>query len=140
MPDSFIIGVSIAWSAAVYVLGIVLVLGVMYGLSYILGERHRESQTDETYESGIKPTGSARARYSAQFYLIAMLFVIFDLEVVFLFAWAIGVVELGLTGYLGMLVFALILIVGLFYEWRVGAIDQLLQNRVRPGSARKVDR
>ena len=109
----------------VYGLGAVFIVGVMLGLSYLLGQRHRDRETDEPYESGIKTTGSARLRFSAKFYLVAMLFVIFDLEVVFLFAWAIGARELGWNGYGGLLVFVLILVVGLLYEWRMGALDFL---------------
>lgn len=109
----------------VYGLGAVFIVGVMLGLSYVLGQRHRDRETDEPYESGIKTTGSARLRFSAKFYLVAMLFVIFDLEVVFLFAWAVGARELGWNGYWGLLVFVLILVVGLLYEWRMGALDFL---------------
>ncbi len=107
----------------IYIGGIILTLGVMYGVAYVLGERHRGRETGEIYESGIKTTGEGRFRYSAQFYLVAMLFVIFDLEVVFLFAWAIGAKELGWFGYSGLLVFVAIVVVGLIYEWRNGALD-----------------
>ncbi len=99
----------------------------MYGLSYLLGQRHTDRETNDPYESGIRITGSARVRFSASFYLIAMLFVIFDLEVVFIFAWAIGAVEVGWTGYIGLLVFTAILVVGLIYEWRMGALDWMRQ-------------
>lgn len=95
----------------------------MYGLSFILGQRHTDRETNFPYESGIKTTGSARVRFSARFYIVAMLFVIFDLEVVFLFGWAIGAKQLGWPGYWGLLVFIAILVAGLIYEWRVGALD-----------------
>jgi NADH-quinone oxidoreductase subunit A len=95
----------------------------MYGLSYVIGQRHSDRETNFPYESGIKTTGSARVRFSVRFYIIAMLFVIFDLEVVFLFAWAIGARKLGWPGYWGLLVFVGVLVVGLLYEWRVGALD-----------------
>ncbi len=107
----------------VYTLGVLFVLAVMYGLSYILGQRHSDHETNEPYESGIKTTDSARVRFSAKFYLVAMLFVIFDLEVVFIFAWAIGAIELGWPGYSALLVFLVILVGGLIYEWRMGALD-----------------
>ncbi len=116
----------------IYILGIGLILFVMYGVTYLLGERHRDRETDEIYESGIKTTGKARVKYSAQFYLVAMLFVIFDLEIIFLFGWAVAARKLGWSGYLGMLVFALILIIGLIYEWRMGAIDFLRQKSILP--------
>jgi NADH-quinone oxidoreductase subunit A len=95
----------------------------MLALSYLLGQRHRERATGEPYESGIVSTGSARLRFSAKFYLIAMLFVIFDLEAVFIFAWAVAFRELGWAGYLGALVFIGVLVAALIYEWRVGALD-----------------
>jgi NADH-quinone oxidoreductase subunit A len=107
----------------VYVAGALFVLGVMYGLSYVVGQRHTDRETNFPYESGIKTTGSARVRFSARFYIVAMLFVIFDLEAVFLFAWAVGAKTLGMPGYWGFLVFVAVLGVGLIYEWRMGALD-----------------
>jgi NADH-quinone oxidoreductase subunit A len=127
-----IIGVSMLIPFVIYLAGVLLVLGFMYGLSFILGERHHGKETDHPYESGIETTGSARARYSAQFYLIAILFLIFDLEIIFLFAWAISARELGRAGYIGMVIFAVVIVVGLVYEWRVGALDRLWQKRGRP--------
>ena len=67
----------------------------MLGLSYVLGQHHKEHATDDPYEGGILSAGSARIRFSAQFYLVAMLFVIFDVETIFIFAWAIAFRELG---------------------------------------------
>lgn len=95
----------------------------MYGLSFVLGERHVGRETNTPYESGIKTTGSARIRFSAKFYIIAMLFVIFDLEAVFLFAWAVSAKELGWSGYWAMLIFVAVVVVGLIYEWSAGALD-----------------
>lgn len=104
----------------------VLVLSIPIGtlvLSWILGQRHRAKAMDDPYESGIQVTDSARLRFPARFYLVAMFFVIFDLEVIFIFAWAIAFRDLGWTGYFGMLVFLLVLVVVLIYEWRMGALD-----------------
>ncbi len=109
----------------VYLIGVLGVVFIMLGLSYFLGQRHSDRQTNEPYESGVKTTGSARMRFSAKFYLVAMLFVIFDLEVVFLFGWAIAARQLGWGAYFGLLAFVGILIVGLIYEWRMGALDWL---------------
>jgi NADH-quinone oxidoreductase subunit A len=95
----------------------------MIGLSYFLGQRHKERATDEPYEGGIASHGSARIRFSSQFYLIAMLFVIFDVETIFIFSWAIAFRELGWYGYAGVMVFIILLVVVLIYEWRVGALD-----------------
>jgi len=99
-----------------------IVLG-MVGISSVLGERHRERATGEPYESGILSTGSAQIRFSAKFYLVAMLFVIFDLEAAYLVAWAIAFREAGWAGYAGVLVFVALLVAGLAYEWRMGALE-----------------
>ncbi len=107
----------------VYFAGVLLVVVVLLGVSYVLGQRHKGRETDYPFESGVRLTSSARLRFSAKFYLIAMLFVIFDLEVVFILSWAIAGKELGWPGYLGLLVFVLLLVIGLIYEWRVGALD-----------------
>ena len=111
------------WPLGVYFAAVVLMVVVMIAVSYMLGERHRERQTDEPYESGIASTGSARVRFDIKFYLIAMFFVIFDLEAVFFFGWAVAARELGWAGFIGILVFTLILVAGLAYEWRQGALD-----------------
>lgn len=112
-----------AWPLILYAFAAAALVGIMIGLSYILGQRHDEPQTDTPFESGIKVTGSARLRFSVQFYLVAMFFVIFDLESVFIVAWAIAFHDTGWMGYLGVLVFILILVVVLAYEWRIGALD-----------------
>lgn len=113
------------WPFIVYALGLLGVVFIMLGLSYVLGQRHTGRETNLPYESGIESTGSARIRFSAKFYMVAMLFVIFDLEVVFMFAWAIAARELGWPGYWGLIVFVTILVAGLVYEWRMGALDWL---------------
>jgi len=98
-------------------------IGIMIGLSYVLGERHKERMTDEPYESGIPPTGDARLRFSSSFYLIAMFFVIFDLDAAFIMLWAVSFRELGLPGYIGIVVFIAVLMVLLVYELSIGALD-----------------
>jgi NADH-quinone oxidoreductase subunit A len=111
------------WALAAYG-GVALVLaGAMLILSHVLGQRHRQDATGEPYESGVASTGSAELRFSARFYIVAMLFVVFDLEAVFLFAWSLVVKEAGWTGFWGASVFVLILLVGLLYEWREGTFD-----------------
>jgi NADH-quinone oxidoreductase subunit A len=106
-----------------YTVGVLLIVGAMYGLSFVIGERHKDLATGAPYESGIKVTGSARVRFPARFYFVAMLFVLFDLEVVFIFAWAVAARETGWMGYWVLLGFVVILVVGLIYEWRMGALD-----------------
>lgn len=107
----------------VYFLAVIGVVATMIGLSAVLGERHREKVTGEPYESGIAVTGSAHVRLPIQFYLVAMLFVIFDLEAVYLFAWAVAVPEVGWRGFGEMLVFIAVLLIALTYVWRVGVLD-----------------
>lgn len=104
----------------------VIVLAIIVGMlvvSYLLGQQHRENATGSPYESGIVSTGSAHVRLSAKFYLVAMFFVIFDLEAAFIFAWAVAARELGWQGYWEMVIFAGVLIAALVYLWRLGALD-----------------
>ncbi len=104
----------------------------MIALSYVLGQRHHERATGQPYESGIVSTGTARVRLSANFYLVAMFFVIFDLESVFIFAWAIVIRQTGWLGYSEALVFIAILIAALIYLWRMGALDWRLARQKNP--------
>jgi NADH-quinone oxidoreductase subunit A len=119
------------WPFVAYFLAVVAITIGMLGLSAILGQRHRERATGEPYEGGIVSTGSARLRLSVRFYLVAILFVIFDLEVIFVFAWAIAVRELGWSGFLGVVVFIAIMLAALIYEWRMGALDWGKSRQVR---------
>jgi len=102
---------------------LVIGLATLMLLTFLLGERHRERATGEPYESGMVITGSARLRFDVQFYLIAVFFVIFDLEALFIFAWAVGLRELGWTGYIEIAVFIGLLFVALIYLWRVGGLE-----------------
>ena len=111
------------WPLGLYFLIALVVAGSMIGLSFVLGERHSDRATGQPYESGIVSTGSARVRLSVKFYIVAMLFVIFDLEAVFIFAYAVAYEEVGWVGYGGLLVFVAVLVVGLIYEYRMGALD-----------------
>lgn len=120
------------WPLAVYLVIVSTLVVAMLGLSFILGERHHNRATGTPYESGIISQGSARVRLSAKFYLVAMFFVIFDLEAVFIFAWAISVREAGWTGYAEAALFITVLLATLVYLWRVGALDW------RQGSRRTV--
>src|SRR5690625_5205411 len=93
------------WPFLVYGIAVVLLAGGMLTITYFLGERHKERETNEVFEAGISPTGSARLLFPIHFYTIAMFFVIFDLEVVFIVAWAISIKSVGWAGYLGVLTF-----------------------------------
>jgi NADH-quinone oxidoreductase subunit A len=127
------------WPLVVYVAAVMLTIGGMVAASFVLGERHRERQTGEPYESGIVPAGPARVRLAADFYLVAMFFVIFDLESVFVFAWAVAVRQVGWAGYAEVLVFIAVLVAALVYLWKTGALDwgtvRHLAGRARRGRA-----
>lgn len=114
---------TLLWPFLVYGGFVLLLLTLIISLSYFLGQRHKDRATGQPYESGILGTGSARLRFSAQFYLIAMIFVIFDIEVVFIVLWALAFKELEWAGYLGICAFIGLLIAVLIYEWRIGALD-----------------
>ena len=111
------------WPLGLYFVSVVIIIAAMTTLSHFLGERHREKQTDEPYESGIVSTGTAQVRFDVKFYLIAMFFVIFDIESVFIFAWAVSVRDTGWLGYAEMMVFIGILVATLVYLWKIGALE-----------------
>ncbi len=112
------------WPLVVYFASVLVLVGGMMGLSYILGQRHKDRAIDEEpYESGMAPTGSARVRFDVLFYLNAMFFVVFDLETMFVVAWAIGFRQAGWAGYIEILIFIVVLVVALVYLWRMGALD-----------------
>ena len=111
------------WPLLVYFAAVLALVTSMLALSYVLGQRHQESATGEPYESGIMSTGSVHVRLDVKFYLVAMFFVIFDLEAVFIIAWAIAFRDLGWLGYVEVLVFIGILLAALMYLWRLGALD-----------------
>ena len=96
---------------------------VLLFLIAFLGEKKPGKEKSRPYECGIIPSGSASFRYPVPFYLVAVFFVIFDIETVFIFAWAVAFKELGWTGYLRITVFILVLLLSLFYVWRKGALD-----------------
>ena len=111
------------WPVLLFAALVGVLLTAILSLSYILGQHHREKSTDLPYEGGIEQTGSARLRFTAQFYLVAMLFVIFDVEAVFIMLWALGFYDLGWPGYIGVAIFIAQLVVVLIYEWGIGALD-----------------
>jgi NADH-quinone oxidoreductase subunit A len=114
---------ALLWPILAYAAIVFTLVGAILGLSYVFGQHHNDRATGEPFESGILNTGSARLRFSSQFYLIAMLFVIFDVETIFIFSWAIAFRELGWYGYAGVVIFIILLVVVLIYEWRNGALD-----------------
>ena len=112
-----------AWPLLVYFVFVIVLVAAVLVVSYLLGQRHWEPATGEPYEGGIVGEGSAHVRFSVRYYLVAMFFVVFDLEAVFLYAWAVAARELGWAGYCGMLAFAATLMAAFFYIWRVGALN-----------------
>lgn len=118
------------WPLVVYFCMVIMLVLTMLGLSWLLGQRRMDNATGDTFESGIVAVGTSQVRISVEFYLIAIFFVIFDLETVFIFAWAIAFFELGWSGYLAIMVFVLILVIALVYEWRSGALDWGVKTRV----------
>ncbi|MBD3165640.1 NADH-quinone oxidoreductase subunit A [bacterium] len=91
--------------------------------SHLLGPKRFSPVKQDTYECGVDYVGDSRKRFSVKFYLVAVLFLIFDLEVVFMYPWAVNFRELGLYGFWTMGVFLLILTIGLLYEWKKGALE-----------------
>ena len=110
---------------------VMVVVLTMLVLSHFLGERIDRPGKNLPFESGIVSVGSAHFRISIQFYLPAILFIIFDLEVVFLFAWAVAVKEAGWPGFVEISVFIFILIAALFYLWRIRALDRRTETQRR---------
>lgn len=105
---------------------IIIAVGFSFGaaiLSRLVGEKKPSVVKLSPYECGMPPVGSARERFSIKFYIIAMLFIVFDIEVVFMYPWAVMFKSLGLFGFVEMGVFILILLVGYAYVWKKGALE-----------------
>jgi NADH-quinone oxidoreductase subunit A len=100
-----------------------VVAGAIVTLSWIIGYRRPTRAKMSPYECGMTPVGDARERFSVKFYLVAMLFILFDVEAVFLYPWAVILKELKMFGFWEMLIYILIVLVGLFYVWKKGVLD-----------------
>jgi len=103
------------------VAGVIGLGGVL--ISWLAGPKNPSSNKEMAYESGMVPVGTARIRFPVKFYLIAMLFIIFDVEVVFFYPWAVVYKQLKLFGFIEMLIFIGILVVGYVYIWKKGVLD-----------------
>jgi NADH-quinone oxidoreductase subunit A len=99
-----------------------LAVGLL-SVSFLLGKRVKNRIKDTPYESGIVPTGDARQRFSVKFYLVGMLFILFDIEAIFLYPWVVVYRELKMTAFVEMLVFVILILSGFFYIWKKGALD-----------------
>jgi NADH-quinone oxidoreductase subunit A len=113
------------WPILLYFTFTLVLLGAVMFASSLLGPRTRGHSTHLPYESGILSLGNARVKFANHYFLYAIFFVIFDLETLFLFAWAISFEQVGVTGFIEALIFLLILLVALVYLWRIGALDIL---------------
>ncbi len=111
------------WPLVAYavILGALMLALLLF--TWLLGERHQAGAADEPFESGIVGVGDTHLRFPAKFYLVAMFFVIFDVEALFLFAWAGAARQVGWLGYVEMAVFVGILLAALAYVWRIGALE-----------------
>jgi NADH-quinone oxidoreductase subunit A len=91
--------------------------------SFVLARQHPDSEKLSPYECGFEPFEDARVRFDVRYYLVAILFIIFDLEVAFLFPWAVSLGDIGLFGFWSMMVFLGVLTIGFIYEWKKGALE-----------------
>jgi len=104
------------------VIAMALAAGLI-GASTLLGKRAKSPLKDTPYESGMAPVGSARERFSVKFYLVGMIFILFDIEAVFLYPWAVVYRELKLFAFAEMFIFVALVLIGFFYVWKKGALD-----------------
>ncbi len=117
------------WPFVVYFVAVMLLVATMLGLSWLLGQRRANRATNMPFESGVLSVGTPQIQLSVEFYLVAIFFVIFDLETVFIFAWAVAFFELGWEGFIAVAVFIGILGVALVYELSTGALDWGIKTR-----------
>src|SRR4051794_13312627 len=139
MPETY---AETYWPVLLQVLIAMAVAAGMIGISYILGHKVRNRVKDMPYECGIEPTGSARQPFSVKFYLVGMLFILFDIEAIFLYPWAVVYRELKLFAFFEMLLFVLIVLCGFFYIWKKGVLDwsadqQREERRGKKGAGRR---
>jgi NADH-quinone oxidoreductase subunit A len=122
MPDSY---PELYFPVLVQAVIAMVLAAALITISYVFGKRIRNRVKDMPYESGIVPTGDARQRFSVKFYLVAMLFIVFDIEAIFLYPWVVVYREPGLSKALfgEMLVFVILILSGFFYIWKKGALD-----------------
>ena len=108
----------------------VVIAAALIIISYVFGKKVRNKIKDTPYESGITPTGDARHRFSVKFYLVAMLFIVFDIEAIFLYPWAVVYRDLRWFGFVEMLIFVVLILSGFFYIWKKGALDWAQKDRM----------
>jgi len=128
------------WSLIVYVIAVCGLVALMLGLSWVLGGRDWGRAKNEPFESGVVGQGGTNIRLSAKFYLVAMFFVIFDVEALFLYAWAVSLKEAGWAGFVEATIFIFILGASLVYLWKIGALDWAPASRAKRMKARQAER
>ncbi len=111
LPILIFLGIAIAMAAG------------MVAFSYVVAQQRPDSEKDSAYECGFEAFDDARGRFDVRFYLVAILFIIFDLEVAFLFPWAVALTEIGVFGFWSMVIFLGILTIGFIYEWKKGGLE-----------------
>jgi NADH-quinone oxidoreductase subunit A len=118
------------WPFLVYFIAVLMLVATMLGLSFVLGQRRANKATNLPFESGVLSVGSSQIHLSVEFYLVAIFFVIFDLETVFIFAWAVAFFELGWQGFAAVAVFIVVLGIALIYELSTHALDWGIKSRL----------
>jgi NADH-quinone oxidoreductase subunit A len=105
-------------------IGVAMAFGiVMSKVNEILGPKRRNSDKYSTYESGMEPLRSTRERFSIKYYMVAMLFIVFDIEIVFMYPWAVTYKHLGFSGFIVMASFIFVLLLGYYFVWKKGALE-----------------
>src|SRR5438874_2517092 len=99
------------------------IAGALLLISFLFGKKVRNRVKDTPYECGITPTGTARERFSVKFYLVGMLFIVFDIEAVFLYPWVVVYRQFKMVAFVEMLIFIALVLAGFFYVWKKGALD-----------------
>jgi NADH-quinone oxidoreductase subunit A len=100
-----------------------VIAAALVSLTFVVGHRVKNKVKDMPYECGIAPTGDARQRFTVKFYLVAMLFILFDIEAIFLYPWAVVYKQLKMFGFLEMLTFVVLILAGFFFIWKKGVLD-----------------
>ncbi len=101
----------------------IVIAAALVTLSFVIGHKVKNRVKDMPYECGIAPTGDARHRFSVKFYLVAMLFILFDIEAIFLYPWAVVYKQLKMFGFIEMLLFVVLILAGFFFVWKKGVLD-----------------
>ncbi|MGI8743390.1 MAG: NADH-quinone oxidoreductase subunit A [Bryobacteraceae bacterium] len=120
MPNSY---AEVYFPVLVQIVIAIAIAAGLIGVSFLLGKKVKDKVKESPYECGIAPTGTARDRFSVKFYLVAIVFILFDIEAVFLYPWAVVYRQLKIFGFFEMLLFIVLVLAGFFYIWKKGALD-----------------